>query len=106
MLRTVGALPATAPLARALLEWAEPHRLWLMPDHDGEWRWEALIAGLAAPRADGVRAEALELAGTALIHPSRIRRQTPRDPAALHHEQSLTNSSHSRRNRAIVALRA
>lgn len=63
MLRTAGALPATAPLAKALLEWAEPHRPWLLPDMEGEWNWETLLAGLAAPRGGPVRAEALELAG-------------------------------------------
>ena len=64
MLRTAGALPATAPLAKALLEWAEPHRPWLLPDIEGEWNWETLFAGFTAPRGGPVRAEALELAGT------------------------------------------
>ena len=64
MLRTAGALPATAPLAKALLEWAEPQRPWLLPEMEGEWNWESLLAGLAAPHGEPVRAEALELAGT------------------------------------------
>lgn len=64
MLRTAGALPATAPLAKALLEWAEPHRPWLLPDVEGEWNWETLLAGLTPPRGRPVRAEALELAST------------------------------------------
>ncbi|MFD1035463.1 AAA family ATPase [Sphingomonas hankookensis] len=64
MLRTAGALPATAPLAKALLEWTQPHGPWLLPAVEGEWNWETLLAGLAAPRGAPVRAEALELADT------------------------------------------
>ncbi len=64
MLRTAGALPATAPLAKALLEWAEPHRPWLLPHMEGDLDWEALLAGLAAPRGEAVRVEALALADT------------------------------------------
>ena len=79
MLRTAGALPATAPLAKALLEWAEPHRPWLLPDVEGEWNWEGLLAGLAAARGEPVRAEALELAGTL----ARLLGLSPLDAALL-----------------------
>ncbi|RTL18264.1 MAG: AAA family ATPase, partial [Sphingomonadaceae bacterium] len=79
MLRTAGALPATAPLAKALLEWAEPHRPWLLPDIEGEWNWEGLLAGLSAPRGEPVRAEALELAGTL----ARLLGLSPIDAALL-----------------------
>ncbi|WP_294211953.1 AAA family ATPase [uncultured Sphingomonas sp.] len=79
MLRTAGALPATAPLAKALLEWAEPHRPWLLPDMEGEWNWETLLAGLVAPRGGPVRAEALELAGTL----ARLLGLSPVDAALL-----------------------
>lgn len=79
MLRTAGALPATAPLAKALLEWAEPHQPWLLPDTEGEWSWQTLLAGLAAPRGGSVRAEALELAGTL----ARLLGLSPVDAALL-----------------------
>lgn len=79
MLRTAGALPTTAPLAKALLEWAEPHRPWLLPDMEGEWSWETLLAGLAAPRGGPVRVEALELAGTL----ARLLGLSPVDAALL-----------------------
>ena len=79
MLRTAGALPATAPLAKALLEWAEPHRPWLLPDMEGEWNWEGLLTGLATPRGGPVRAEALELAGTL----ARLLGLSPVDAALL-----------------------
>ena len=79
MLRTAGALPATAPLAKALLEWAAPHRPWLLPDVEGECSWETLLASLAAPRHEAVRAEALELAGTL----ARLLGLSPVDAALL-----------------------
>ncbi|WP_288459787.1 AAA family ATPase [uncultured Sphingomonas sp.] len=79
MLRTAGALPATAPLAKAVLEWAEPHRPWLLPDMEGEWNWEGLLAGLATSREGSVRAEALELAGTL----ARLLGLSPVDAALL-----------------------
>ena len=79
MLRTAGALPATAPLAKAVLEWAEPHRPWLLPDMEGEWNWETLLAGPAAPRGEPVRAEALELASTL----ARLLGLSPIDAALL-----------------------
>ena len=79
MLRTAGALPATAPLAKALREWAEPHRPWLLPDMEGEWSWETLLACLTAPRGGPVRAEALELAGTL----ARLLGLSPIDAALL-----------------------
>ncbi|HEX8555278.1 MAG TPA: AAA family ATPase, partial [Sphingomonas sp.] len=38
-------VPASAPLARALLEWAEPHRAWLTGDEgDGTLEWADLAA--------------------------------------------------------------
>lgn len=79
MLRTAVALPAMAPLAKAVLEWAEPHRPWLLPDIEGEWNWEGLLTGLAAPRGESVRAEALELAGTL----ARLLGLSPIDAALL-----------------------
>lgn len=79
MLRTAGALPATAPLARALLEYAEPHRPWLQPDRESELDWESLRAGLVAPRGGPVRAEALELAGAL----ARLLALSPVDAALL-----------------------
>lgn len=62
MLRTAGALPATAPLAKALLEWAQPHGRWLLPDIEEDLGWEAMLVGLAVPRGASVRTEALALA--------------------------------------------
>jgi AAA+ superfamily predicted ATPase len=79
MLRTAGALPATAPFAKALLEWAEPHRPWLLPEMEGEWSWEGLLAGLAARRGEPVRAEALDLAGAL----ARLLGLSPVDAALL-----------------------
>lgn len=64
MLRTAGALPATAPLAKALLDWAQPHARWLLPDMAEDPSWDSVLAGLSAGRGGPVRAEALELAGT------------------------------------------
>jgi tRNA A37 threonylcarbamoyladenosine biosynthesis protein TsaE len=61
LLRVAGGVPATAPLARAVLEWAQPHADWLMLPHDGELTWDALLAGIAAPRAPSVRPQVLEL---------------------------------------------
>ncbi len=80
MLRTAGALPATAPLAKALLEWAEPHRPWLLPEMEGEWNWETLLAGLNASRDLPVRVEALALAGAL----ARLLGFSPIDAALLH----------------------
>ena len=50
MLRSAGHLPAGAPLARAMLEWAQPHAEWLCPAHDSELDWAALTAAIAAAR--------------------------------------------------------
>lgn len=81
MLRTAGALPATAPLAKALLEWTEPHRAWLLPDVEGDWTWESLLAGLAAQRGEPVRVEALALALTDTL--ARLLGLSPVDAALL-----------------------
>ncbi|KQM86581.1 AAA family ATPase [Sphingomonas sp. Leaf23] len=62
MLRTAGALPATAPLAKALLQWAQPHGPWLAPDTQEELGWDVLVTALSAPRGASVRTEALALA--------------------------------------------
>lgn len=61
LLRTVEGLPASAPPARAALEWAQQHAEWLLPGHEGELAFEAVLAGLHAPRI-AIRAQALDLA--------------------------------------------
>ena len=63
LLRIAGRLPASAPLAKAVLDWARPHADWLGAEPD----WDALLAGLAQSRPSGarpqvVRPQDLELA--------------------------------------------
>ncbi|MEP9402115.1 AAA family ATPase [Sphingomonas silueang] len=79
LLRTAGMLPATAPLARAVLEWAQPHGGWLLPAHEGDLDWDALKQGLVAPRDVAVRVEALELVDTL----ARLLALPPLDAALL-----------------------
>ncbi|MBY0520359.1 MAG: AAA family ATPase [Sphingomonas sp.] len=67
MLRRIGrGRPATSSIAKAVTEWAQPHRDWLLPDApaDAELGWDALMAGVAAEAApgDGARPHALLLA--------------------------------------------
>lgn len=66
VLRVAGGLPASAPLAKAVLEWAQPHAEWLLPDpgdDPGEnFSWEALLAGLAERRPVAPSPQALDLA--------------------------------------------
>ncbi|KQN06434.1 AAA family ATPase [Sphingomonas sp. Leaf25] len=64
MLRAAGTLGATAPLVKALLEWAQPHGSWLVPGHAGKLKWKALRATLEEPVVTPLRAPALELART------------------------------------------
>ena len=62
LLRVGGGVPATAPLAKAVLEWAQPHAEWLVPGHEDELGWDALLAGMAEPHAPAARPQVLELA--------------------------------------------
>lgn len=64
LLRTAGALPASAPYAKAILEWAQLHVEWLLPGLDSELTWDLLLARLNAPGpADDRAQQSLELAG-------------------------------------------
>jgi SpoVK/Ycf46/Vps4 family AAA+-type ATPase len=62
LLRAAGGLPASAPLARALRDWAMPHAEWLMSDSASDLAWESLLAGLAKSRAAEAPPQVLELA--------------------------------------------
>lgn len=66
LLRIGRGRPATSSIAKAVTEWAQPHRDWLLPDAptDAELGWDAMIAGVAAEAlpGDGVRPHALSLA--------------------------------------------
>ena len=57
---------ATAPIARAIVEWAQPHADWLVghpPAGDAELCWEDLLRGIAAERTrDAARPQVLQLA--------------------------------------------
>ena len=61
MLRIAGDMPASAPLAKAMLEWAVPHADWLVPGAAGDFDWAALMKGLAQPRAAEAPPQVLEL---------------------------------------------
>jgi SpoVK/Ycf46/Vps4 family AAA+-type ATPase len=61
LLRAAGGLPASAPLAKALLDWATPHAEWLLPGIANDFGWDALLAGLAEPRAAETSPQVLEL---------------------------------------------
>jgi len=62
VLRAAGGLPASAPLAKALLDWATPHAEWLMSGTASDLDWESLLAGLAGPRAAETPPQVLDLA--------------------------------------------
>lgn len=62
LLRIAGGVPASAPLAKAVLEWAQPHAEWLVAGHDAELTWDALLAGIAEPRSPMAAPQVLELA--------------------------------------------
>lgn len=66
LLRIGRGMPATAPIANAITEWAQPHRDWLNPSAPAgaELGWEALLACAARPAAPcaAVRPHALVLA--------------------------------------------
>ena len=61
-LRAAGGLPASAPLAKALLDWATPHAEWLMSGTASDLDWESLLAGLAESRAAEAPPQVLDLA--------------------------------------------
>lgn len=64
LLRAGRGQPATAPIARAIVEWAQPHADWLVghpPARGTEWCWEDLLGGIAAERAPA-RPQVLQLA--------------------------------------------
>ncbi|QNQ08898.1 AAA family ATPase [Sphingomonas alpina] len=66
LLRIGRGVAASTPLAQAVLQWAEPHRTWLMATPakaDKPLRWKTLLKAVAAARPLGeVRPHALELA--------------------------------------------
>ena len=62
LLRAAGGLPASAPLAKALLDWATPHAEWLMSGTASDLDWESLLAGLAESRAAEAPPQVLDLA--------------------------------------------
>ena len=67
LLRTGRGLSASAPLAKAVVEWAQPHADWLVPGRDDsaeELSWEALLAGIDRPRPPERPPHSLVLAGT------------------------------------------
>ena len=61
LLRVAGGVPASAPLAKAVLDWAQPHAEWLVPGHDDELTWDALLGSLAEPRTSSLRPQVLEV---------------------------------------------
>jgi len=66
LLHTGRGLSASAPLAKAVVEWAQPHADWLLPgrdDSDADLSWEALLAGLDAPRPEERAPHCLVLSG-------------------------------------------
>jgi len=65
LLRTGRGLSASAPLARAVIEWAPPHADWLLPGRTGEEElgWEALLAGIDNVRPEERPPHCLMLAG-------------------------------------------
>ncbi len=62
LLQTAGTLPASAPYAKAALEWAQRHTEWLLPGLEAELTWDLLLACLKAPGPADARPQALELA--------------------------------------------
>lgn len=68
MLRRIGQdTPASAPIAEAITDWAQPHADWLLADapvqRGGELGWDELLAGAAQARGLGeVRPHVLHLA--------------------------------------------
>ena len=70
LLRIARGQPATSPLASAVLEWAQPHRAWLLPgtDPQQELGWETLLAGIAEPRPNAACPQVLELASLLAEH--------------------------------------
>ncbi|MFT3975728.1 MAG: AAA family ATPase [Sphingomonas bacterium] len=66
LLRVGRGQPATAPIAKAIVEWAQPHVDWLMghpPVEDTELCWEYLLRGIATERVrDGAPQQVLQLA--------------------------------------------
>ena len=61
LLRIGRGLPATARLARAVAEWAQPHADWLVPGGvtaGEELAWDALLAGMSGERGRAVPARA------------------------------------------------
>jgi len=66
LLRIGRGLPASAPLAKAVLEWALPHADWLVPGRGAEEElgWEALLAGIEGARDEERRPHCLLLAAS------------------------------------------
>jgi SpoVK/Ycf46/Vps4 family AAA+-type ATPase len=69
LLRIGRGVPASSPLAAAILQWAEPHFEWLLAGstalENGAPNWDQLLAGVSkAPAADEARPHALQLAAT------------------------------------------
>ncbi|MCG2840652.1 ATP-binding protein [Sandaracinobacter sp. RS1-74] len=66
LLRAGRGQPATAPIAKAIVEWVQPHADWLTGRSqaaDAELGWEDLLRGVAAERAhDAARPQVLQLA--------------------------------------------
>jgi len=51
LLRIGRGLSASAPLAKAVMEWAAPHAGWLLPAREGKLTWAKLMAGIEDARA-------------------------------------------------------
>jgi SpoVK/Ycf46/Vps4 family AAA+-type ATPase len=67
LLRIGRGLPASAPLAKAVVEWALPHADWLVPGRgadEEELGWEALLAGIEGARNEARPPHCLLLAGS------------------------------------------
>jgi len=64
MLRIGRGVPASAPLAKAVSEWATPHADWLMASASAEadLTWEALLAAVEEPRPQQAQPHCLLLA--------------------------------------------
>jgi len=63
LLRIGRGVSASAPLAKAVVEWAKPHADWLLPRREGKLTWQKLLAGIEAVRPAERTPHCLTLAG-------------------------------------------